>query len=163
VVSLSALIAGSVGLLAAVDDGFYYREIHSKMIDCSGFVRNHIAEDPRYPTEEMMKDWSRDNNVSPSFYLGVPEANHSIRPLYGELHYSNPKGFHIGYWDGDNMEFFNSSDASFTTSMKEHSGKCALYGIAFLAIGFVSFRIRGYLEKARSEQAEDGKASPAIS
>lgn len=163
VISLFGVIAGSLLLLAAIENGFYFREIHTKMIDCAGFVRNHIAENPRYPTDDMIKNWSRENDVSPPFILGGRGSGNSIPVFDGTPHNSESGSFRIAYSGGDRMEFFNSWDESFTTSVRQNSGERALYGLALLAIGFVSFRMRGCLENTKSEQDEDGKAPPAIS
>ncbi len=121
------------------------------MIDCAGFVRSHVAKNPQYPTDDMMKDWSRENDVSPPLILGGRGSGDSFPTFDGNPHNSESGSFRIAYWDGDRMEIFNSWDDSFTTSIRHHSGECALYGLAFLVIGFVSFKMRGYLENTKSD------------
>lgn len=160
VVSILALIGGSFALFAAVADGFYYRRLHAEMMECAAFVRNHIGKNPRYPTAELLDDWGRENDISHRFRLGGRGSSFSVPNLAGEPHHSESGRFRIAHWDGDRFEFFNSWDESFTTSIRQHSGGAALYGLGFLAVGVVSFRMRGWLKNAKDTQGSD--ASNAI-
>ncbi len=139
VICIFALLGGAFGLMAAVADGVYYYNIHTKMIECNEFVKVHLKAQGRFPYRATMDDWSQKHGVFPGFSLGAPGADESFDLLEGRW---GSGDYRIAYWDGDRHEFFNSWDQSFTTSTAKHSGTALLIGITSFALGALTWRMR---------------------